>query len=96
MKKPISPGLDAEESQILKDFEAGHFKSITNETAEIDRIRQLVAKKHNKIKRVNIRMTEQDFIQAQMKALEEGLPYQSLLSSVLHKYLSGRLIERST
>ena len=86
--------LDAEEAQMLRDFEAGHFKPVVNEKKEIKRIKQLVAEKHNKVKRVNLRMTLADFMRAQAKALEEGLPYQTLLSSVLHKYLTGRLFDR--
>ena len=48
----------------------------------------------NKTKRVNLRLTEWDFSVAHSRALEEGLPYQTLLSSVIHKYLSGKFVER--
>ena len=44
-----------------------------------------------KDKRVNVRMTERDLLHLQKKALDEGLPYQTLISSVLHKYINGRL-----
>ena len=47
----------------------------------------------NKTRRVNLRVTERDFNLAHGRAREEGIPYQTLLSSVIHKYLSGRLIE---
>ena len=49
----------------------------------------------NKTRRVNLRLTEYDFEQAHVRALEEGLPYQTLLSSIIHKYLTGRLVERT-
>jgi predicted DNA binding CopG/RHH family protein len=47
----------------------------------------------NKTRRVNLRITERDFNLAHTKAREEGIPYQTLLSSAIHKYLSGRLVE---
>ena len=48
----------------------------------------------NKTRRVNLRVTERDFMLAHSRAREEGVPYQTLLSSVIHKYLSGRLTEK--
>lgn len=48
----------------------------------------------NKTKRVNLRVTERDFNLAHSRAREEGIPYQTLLSSAIHKYLSGRLTEK--
>lgn len=47
-----------------------------------------------KTRRLNLRVTERVFNLAQERAREEGIPYQTLLSSVIHKYLSGRLTER--
>ena len=49
-----------------------------------------------KDRRINIRISQKDLDAIQMRALEEGIPYQTLIASVLHKYLSGRLIERPT
>lgn len=48
-----------------------------------------------KNKRVNIRMTERDLAQIHKKVTDEGLPYQTLISSVLHKYINGRLVEKN-
>lgn len=45
----------------------------------------------NKQKRINIRMTERDLKKIQAKAIEEGLPYQSLISMLIHKYNEGKL-----
>lgn len=47
-----------------------------------------------KDKRVNIRMSKRDLNAIQAKAAEEAIPYQTLMSSVLHKYVTGRLVER--
>lgn len=49
----------------------------------------------NKTKRINLRLTERDLQMARTRAAEEGLPYQTLLASIIHKYLTGRLVERT-
>ncbi len=49
-----------------------------------------------KDRRINIRISTKDLEALQKRALEEGIPYQTLVSSVLHKYVSGRLGERRT
>jgi predicted DNA binding CopG/RHH family protein len=85
--------LDAEEQSILDDFESGRLKPLAHQQEELSRIKKYLTEKHNKSKRVNIRLTEQDFLYAQSRALEDGLPYQTLLSSILHKYFTGKLVE---
>ena len=83
--------LSSEEAAILNAFESGQLRSVSNIAAEKKRIQSL-AKAHGiKNKRVSLRMTEWDFTRVQEEALKEGLPYQSLLSSIIHKYLTGRL-----
>lgn len=80
--------LNAEEQEILNAYEAGNLKSIPNVKAAKKRI-QNIAKAHGlKNRRVSLRMSEWDFIRIQEEALKEGLPYQSLLSSIIHKYLT--------
>ena len=87
--------LDKEEKEILDSFELDELKSVPNVVQEIEEARQAARNTFNKIKRVNLRLTERDFHLAHIKALEEGLPYQTLLSSVIHKYLTGRLIDKT-
>ncbi len=85
--------LNAEEQAILDAFESGKLKSIANVAAEKKRL-QNSAKAHGlKNKRVSLRMSEWDFSRIQEEALKEGLPYQSLLSSIIHKYLTGQFHE---
>ncbi|OGT63711.1 MAG: hypothetical protein A3E85_05635 [Gammaproteobacteria bacterium RIFCSPHIGHO2_12_FULL_45_12] len=80
--------LSSEEKDILNAFESGKLKSISNVKAEKKRI-QNIAKTHGlKNRRVSLRMSEWDFTRIQEEALKEGLPYQSLLSSIIHKYLT--------
>ena len=87
--------LDKEEKEILDAFERDELKSVPNVVQEIKDARQAARNTFNKIRRVNLRLTERDFHLAHTKALEEGLPYQTLLSSVIHKYLTGRLIDKT-
>lgn len=82
--------LSKEENEILKDFEAGEFKSIL--TPKRRKMLQAAAKEtFKKDKRINIRISSHDLESLQRRALEEGIPYQTLVSSVLHKYVSGGL-----
>ncbi len=83
--------LNAEEKAILAAFEAGKLRSVPKLKSEKKRI-QHIAKAHGiKNRRISLRMTEWDFIRIQEEALKEGLPYQSLLSSIIHKYLTDSL-----
>ncbi|MBT8123994.1 MAG: hypothetical protein KJO81_04125 [Gammaproteobacteria bacterium] len=80
--------LSKEEKAILKDFEAGEFKSVL--TPKRKRMLQAAAEEtFKKNKRINIRISERDLQALQRRAMEEGMPYQTLVSSVLHKYVSG-------
>ena len=83
------------EKEILESFERGEWVSVDNLEQEIARHRQIAANTFKKDKRINIRISEKDLTDLKIKAREEGLPYQTLVSSVLHKYLNGRLVERS-
>ncbi len=87
--------LDIEEKEILDAFERDELKSVPNVAQEIEEARQAARNTFNKTKRVNLRLTERDFHMAHIKALEEGMPYQTLLSSVIHRYLTGRLINKT-
>ena len=90
MKKII---LDQEEKDILDAFDKGEFKPVKNKKAEMARLRQYAVNTMQKNKRINIRLSERDLFGIQARATEEGLPYQTLISSILHKYLAGSLRE---
>ena len=89
----MDDSLNAEEREILEHFELGTLRSAPDAEREINAARKAARNTFNKTRRVNLRMTERDFNLAHVKAREEGIPYQTLLSSVIHKYLSGRLVE---
>ena len=86
--------LSVEERDILDRFERGDLASAPGAEREVEVARQAARNTFNKTKRVNLRVTERDFNLAHARAREEGIPYQTLLSSVIHKYLAGRLIEK--
>lgn len=81
------------EREILASFEQGEWRSVRNQKGEISRIRASAAATLRKNKRVNIRISSLDLEGLQARAAEEGLPYQTLMASVLHKFVSGRLVE---
>jgi len=86
--------LTKEEQEILESVESGEWQSIPK-VEEAGALYQAAAKATlRKDKRVNIRMTERDLVHFQKTAMHEGLPYQTLISSVLHKYINGRLAEK--
>ena len=91
----MSERLDAEEREILDAFERDQLRSQGGAKEEIEHAKGAARNTFNKTKRVNLRVTERDFEAAHLMAREEGIPYQTLLSSVIHKYLSGRLTEKS-
>ena len=91
----MSGTLDAEERDILARFERGDLTSHPDAARKMEAAQRAARNTFNKTRRVNLRVTERDFDLAHARAREEGIPCQTLLSSVIHKYLSGRLVERS-
>lgn len=87
--------LDKDEQEILKSFERGEWKSVQNVKEEIVKHQQYAHKTLKKDKRVNIRISSKILEELQALAVEKGIPYQTLMSSVLHRYVSGYLIEKS-
>jgi predicted DNA binding CopG/RHH family protein len=93
MKKVRAVKLDKEERILLRSLEAGEWRSVPDFEREKERYRQYALAALRKDKRINIRIPERDLVLIQQRALEEGLPYQTLISSILHKYISGRFRE---
>ena len=89
----MSGKMDAEEQDILARFERGDLAAHPDAEREMTIAREAARNTFNKTRRVNLRVTERDFDLAHARAREEGIPCQTLLSSVIHKYLAGRLIE---
>ena len=87
--------LNKEEKEILNAYEKGGFPSIPNVKKEIEKYREYAKATLQKNKRINIRISERDLIHIQRKAAEEGLPYQTFVSSILHKFITGHFTERT-
>ena len=79
------PKLDSEEREIVESYERDHWRPVAESAVELERYRQYARETFKK-----------DLESIQKRALEEGIPYQTLIASVLHKYLNGRLTERSS
>ena len=86
--------IDHEEAELLDLFDKGQLKSVASKS-ELARFKAAARATSIKDRRVNIRLSSGDLSDIQTKALEEGIPYQTLIASVLHKYVSGRLTERA-
>jgi len=87
------PKTDTYETDILSAYEDGRLKSVATR-AELAKFKSAARATAIKDRRVNIRLSTGDLQDIQAKALAEGLPYQTLIASVLHKYVTGRLTER--
>lgn len=86
--------LDAYELEVLKAFEKGKLKSVATKS-ELEKLKAAARATAIKDRRVNIRLSSIDLSDIQVKAMEEGVPYQTLIASVLHKYVTGRLLDKS-
>lgn len=86
--------IDADEREILEAFEADRLKPIANKEAEMQKHREYAAATFKKDQRINIRISSRDLQALKMRALSEGIPYQTLIASVLHKYVDERLVDR--
>lgn len=86
------PKIDAYENEVLTAFDKGRLKSVATKS-ELAKFKAAARATAIKDRRVNIRLSSGDLSDIQVKALEEGVPYQTLIASVLHKYVTGRLTE---
>jgi predicted DNA binding CopG/RHH family protein len=83
--------LGADEKEILESVQRGAWRSVKGARRERSRYARYAKATFRKDRRLNIRISSKDLETIQKRALEEGLPYQTLISSLLHKYASGRL-----
>ena len=88
--------LNPEEKEILEAFERGKLKRSKNVVHEIERHKAVADATFKKDARINIRLSSRDLRSLQTRALREGMPYQTLVSSVLHKFIDGQLVDKAT
>ena len=80
--------LDPEEEEILKAFDEGKLIRVKNFDEEKRLLQEAARNTLNKTKNINIRLSEKDLHKLKAKAVREGIPYQTLASSILHKVAS--------
>lgn len=89
-KQPIF-NLDNEEQELSDSFDRGEWTSVKNLTVEKEKAKKAAENYFRKSARINIRISENDLEHIKQKASFEGLPYQTLIASILHKYAAGHL-----
>ncbi len=90
-RKSARPKLDEEENELLSSFEKDEWETVADVKKEKVRARKTAEKTLRKDVRINIRLSSSDVISIKQIAAYEGLPYQTLIASVLHKYAAGHL-----
>ena len=88
--------LTKEEKEILDSFEKGEWVPVTDLSKRRKELAEYARNTLRKDKRLNIRISERDLTELQRKAVKEGLPYQTYVSSIIHKFINGTLIEGTT
>ena len=83
--------LTKEERDILESFERGEWESVPDLENRKEEVKEYARATLRKDKRVNIRISERDLKELQRQAVREGLPYQTFISSILHKFVNGNL-----
>ena len=86
--------ISTEEKNILESVEADEWRSIRSKKKESERLQAYASETFRKNRRVNIRMAGRDVEAIQKRAILEGIPYQTLMASVLHKFAAGRLVDK--
>ncbi|MBT8351559.1 MAG: hypothetical protein KJO26_10045 [Deltaproteobacteria bacterium] len=87
--------LDKEEKEILEAYESGKLKLSKPSKKEIAAIKAAALSTFKKDKRITIRLYDHDFKGIQKKALQMGVPYQTLISGVIHRYVEGDLVSKN-
>ena len=93
-KKTFEP-IDQEEKDLMESIDRGEWQPVKNLNQERKKAVEAARNTLKKDKRINLRLSQKDYHQIQIKAIEEGIPYQTLISSILHKYLNGSLTPKS-
>jgi predicted DNA binding CopG/RHH family protein len=93
-KKTLTP-IDDEEKELMASIENDEWMPVKNMAPEKEKAVIAARNTLKKDKRINLRLSQKDYHQIQIKAIEEGIPYQTFISSIIHKYLNGSLAPKS-
>lgn len=88
--------LNKEDKELLSSYERGEWRSDESTAAEIKKLQRVAKAGMSKDKRINIRIPSRVLESIQLLAIDEGIPYQTLISSILYKFTTGRLAEAKT
>jgi predicted DNA binding CopG/RHH family protein len=94
INKKSFEALDQEEKELMDAIENEEWSPVANFEGEKEKAVSAARKTLKKEKRINLRLTEKDYRQIQIRAIEEGIPYQTLISSIIHKYLNGFFVAK--
>ena len=95
LNKDAFKPIDQEEKDLMESIERDEWQPVNNIEQEKEKAMAAARNTVKKDKRINLRLTQKDYRQMQIKAIEEGIPYQTLISSIVHKYLNGSLVSKS-
>jgi predicted DNA binding CopG/RHH family protein len=87
--------FDEEEKKLIESIEKGGWKSISDLQKEIEKSKDIARATLRKDQRMNIRISKKDLDALKIRAIEEGIPYQTLVSRIIHRYLMGGFIEKT-
>lgn len=85
------PKYSKDELEILDAVEKGEFQSIENMEEELSTLKVAAKNTTSKTKNINIRVSEADIAKIKTKSIEVGIPYQTLISSLIHSYANGKV-----
>ena len=88
--------LDKEEKNILDLYEKGKIRTKDPSKKDLEEVKKIAENTFRKNRRITVRLYEHDYAGIQKKAMEKGIPYQTLISGIIHQYIEGDLLEKKT
>ncbi|PKM82273.1 MAG: antitoxin [Firmicutes bacterium HGW-Firmicutes-13] len=85
---------DEEERKLIESIENEEWITVKDSEDNLNRLQGYAREELRKKKRINIRLSERDLEIIKRKAVEEGIPYQTLITSIIHKYITGKLVDK--
>ncbi|MEI6729734.1 MAG: antitoxin [Pseudomonadota bacterium] len=85
---------DAEDLEMLKSYKNSDFTEVEDMQAAISQMKNSASAYMSKKSRINIRLSDTDLLKIKRKAAEDGMPYQTLIAGILHKYVTGQVVIR--
>ena len=87
--------FNKEEKKLIESIEKGEWESISDLQKEIEKSKEIARATLRKDQRMNIRISKKDLDALKVRAIEEGIPYQTLISSILHKFVTEQLVDQN-